>query len=109
MRTLLLAGLAGLALSACATKPKQVAIGCAPLSPSAEADVIFPTVAKTFGKQAQGYIVLVDSRATDTRGDIILQLKGIAPAPNDPPVAGERLTVVVQRCTHKVLRVSRPA
>jgi hypothetical protein len=49
------------------------------------------------------------SRQVDKRGDTTLQLDSIMSSKATDDIGGERLTLVVQKCTLKVLRVRRPS
>lgn len=99
---------AAITLSGCATRPKPPAV-CPQLDPGKEADIIFPLLQKEFGYLREGYTAKVVSRRLDKRGDTTLQLDSILSSTATDSTGGKRLTLVVQKCTLKVLSARRPA
>lgn len=96
-----------IAIGGCASRPKPPAV-CPQLDPGKEADIIFPLLQKEFGYLREGYTAKVVSRRLDERGDTILQLDWILSSTATDSVGSKRLTLVIQKCTLKVLSVRRP-
>jgi len=94
-------------LSGCVTRPSPPAV-CPQLDPGKEADIIFPLLQKEFGHLREGYTAKVVSRNLDKLGDTTLQLDSILSSSATDSIGGKRLTLVVQKCTLKVLSVRRP-
>jgi len=99
--------LAVLILGGCATRPKPPA-ACPQLDPGKEADIIFPLLQKEFGYLREGHTAKVVARSIDKHGDTTLQLGSIMSSTATDGIGGERLTIVVQKCTLKVLSARRP-
>ncbi len=96
-----------IALGGCASRPKAPA-ACPQLDPGKEADIIFPLLQKEFGYLREGYTAKVVSRRLDERGDTILQLDSILSSAATDSVGAKRLTLVIQKCSLKVVGVRRP-
>lgn len=105
MRLTILAAAALLA-AGCATRPKPPPACPAP-NPAQEADILFPAVARAFGGGKGSWQIRVESRTTDARGRHVLQLKDIQPATAEPTPGGARATLVLERCTWRVVKLTR--
>lgn len=95
----------GLCASACATRPELTS--CPPITMDQQDRNTFGSVAKVFGEQP--HYVLRDPDTVDSNGNTVVHLKQIGPttAPQPGPGEGHRLTLIVQPCTYKVLRILR--
>lgn len=97
-------------LTACASAPEPKACVSNTLQQN---QVLEREVTRRFGKAKHGYNTKVEvPRRTDARGHVVLEAYGIypitLPEPEEPP-PGRRLTVVMDPCKLKAVRVFEPA
>lgn len=97
-------------LVGCATQGKDLA--ACQMSIEQQNDALTGEVQRRFGRQPNGYNILVKApRTSDARGRIVIEGRRIysvvVPEPAVPP-EGRRLTVVVDPCARKVVRAFEP-
>ena len=94
-------------LGGCATAPAAV---CGPISGEQKMVAGGEALERAFGAVPAGYYRHVEHETVDSRGDLTITYHRVGPVTEAQPAdgEGERLTVVVQRCTGKLLRYYRP-
>jgi hypothetical protein len=106
MRALTISALAMMA-AGCATPHHEAA--CPKPTHDQEYNLIVPTVDRVFGPRHGGYHAIVQSRSTDKRGDLVYRLVEIRSMLSDATEGGDRLTLVADPCSFKLLKTWRPA